>query len=317
MIQESIGRGLMFIADEDARPDGGAHPQAHLWDNGEDAVHELKHILKVRELALSRFSEKNIRKGSPLATLEEVLVPIYLFHRYQIISASKLIGGVDYSYALRGDNQKPHRPVPAEAQNRALEALLLALQPETLALPDNIIKLIPPRPFGYPRWRETFTARTGVTFDQLAPVEAASNMVIYLLLHPERAARLVQLHSENPQLPGLSDTIDKLLAATWQKPAGEDYEGEIRRVVNMVSLYYLMNLAANDKAPAQVRAIAHQKLGQLKEWLKVKIGSEKSTGQRAHFQYAFAEIIRFEENPKEMRLTPPLDPPPGAPIGAW
>src|SRR5688500_15086733 len=74
ILRDATARGLLFLADEDARPDGGAHPQAHLWDNGKDAIQELRHILKVRQLALSRFSERNIRKGRPLANLEEVLV---------------------------------------------------------------------------------------------------------------------------------------------------------------------------------------------------------------------------------------------------
>jgi hypothetical protein len=309
ILKDATSRGLLFIADEDARADGGAHPQAHLWDNGKDAVRELQHILKIRELALSRFSEKTIRKGIPLANMEEVLVPIYLYHRYQIISVSKLIGGLDYSYALRGDNQKPPRAVPAEIQAKALESLLSLLQPEALAVPDPILKLIPPRAYGHPRWRETFRVRTGVTFDALAPPESAANMMLYMLLHPERAARLVEYHSLDPKLPGFTQVVDRLLDATWKAAAPDGYHGEIRRVVNMITLYYLMNLAANDKAAYQVRAISYQKLDQLKNWLK---GQQKVD---AHYLYALSEIVRFQENPKEIRLTLPLDPPPGAPIG--
>jgi len=317
ILQEASARGLLFIADEDARADGGAHPQAHLWDNGKDALQELKHIVKVRELALSHVSEKTIRKGIPLSNVEEVLVPIYLFHRYQIISVSKLIGGVDYSYALRGDNQKPPRPVPAELQVHAMESLLSLLQPESLAVPDPILKLIPPRAYGHPRWRETFRGRTGVTFDALAPPESAANMILYTILHPERAARLVQFHSLDPKLPGFTEVVDKLLAATWKAPASNDYHGEIRRVVNMMTLYYLMNLGSNDKAASQVRAICYEKMDQLKDWLKMQLKGTANQEQIAHYQFALSEIIRFQQNPKEIRLTPPLDPPPGAPIGCW
>ena len=317
ILKEGTERGLLFIADEDARSDGGAHPKAHLWDNGTDAVQELQHILRVRDLALSRFSEKNIQQGRPLALLEEVLVPIYLFHRYQIISVAKLVGGVDYSYTLRGDNQHLPRPVDSKIQISALDSLLATLQPDVLALPDRIVDLIPPRPFGHPRWRETFKARTGVTFDSLAPAEAAANMVVYLIVHPERAARLVELHSRHPELPGWSQTLEKLVASTWKKSPVEGYRGEIQRIVNMVTLYYMMNLAANDKALPQVRAVTYQELVQLKDWMKNQARSIRDAGHKAHLQFAAEEIGRFQENPREIRVSPPLDPPPGAPIGCF
>jgi hypothetical protein len=317
ILEEAHRRGLLFIADEDARPEGGAHPQAHLWDNGTDAIQELQHILRVRELALSRFSEKNIRMGVPVANLEEVLVPIYLFHRYQLINVAKLIGGLDYSYSVRGDSQQPPRPVPAEMQMRALDAMLDLLKPELLALPPHITNLIPPRAFGHPRWRETFQSRTGLTFDALAAPESAANMVVYMILQPQRAARLIEMHSLYPQIPGLVETTDKLLSATWKQPAADGYHAEIQRVVNMITLYYLMNLAANQEAAPQSRAVAYAKLDELKEWLKVQLKSLKHPEQHAHFQFALSEILRFQENPKEIRLTPPLDPPPGAPIGSF
>ena len=34
--------GLRFITDADARPTGGAHALAHLWDNGKSAADELE-----------------------------------------------------------------------------------------------------------------------------------------------------------------------------------------------------------------------------------------------------------------------------------
>jgi hypothetical protein len=306
-------RGLRFISDEDARPDGGAHPYAHLWDNGKDPVQELDHIMKIRAIALSHFSENNIRKGTPVANVEEVLVPIYLYHRYQIIAVSKLLGGLDYNYQVRGDHQAGPSPVSAEQQNKALDALLSVLQPEALALPDSIVRLIPPRAFGFPRWREVFKSRTGVTFDSIAPAESAANMTLYLILHPQRAARLVEQHARTPQLPGLAETIDRLFKATWKSTVQPGYRGEIQRTVDMISLYYLMNLTTNEEAPSEVRAIGYQKLDQLKQWLN----GQKSTdaNQSAVFEFAASEIERFQKDPKQVHLTPPVEPPPGAPIG--
>ena len=309
ILLDAYAHGLRFMSDEDARPDGGAHPYAHLWDNGKDPVQELDHIMKIRAIALSHFSENDIRKGSPMATLEEVLVPIYLYHRYQIIAVSKLLGGLDYNYQVRGDNQSGPKAVAADQQIKALDALLSLLKPEALALPQSIIQSIPPRPMGFPRWRELFKARTGVAFDSLAPAETSANMTIYLILHPERAARLLEQHALNPQMPGLGETVDRLVSATWKAPIAAGYDGEIRRTVDMLTLYYLMNLTSNEQAPPGVRAVAYQKLDQLKDWLKTQKSKD------AVYLYAASEIDRFQQDPKQIHLTAPLEPPPGAPIG--
>ncbi|HEX7531318.1 MAG TPA: hypothetical protein VF333_09250, partial [Pyrinomonadaceae bacterium] len=39
-------------------------------------------------------------------------------------------------------------------QRRALTAVLDTLKPDALALPESLLRLIPPRPPGYPRTRE-------------------------------------------------------------------------------------------------------------------------------------------------------------------
>jgi hypothetical protein len=83
--------------------------------------------MQVRAAALRRFGEKNIREGAPLATIEDVLVPIYMLHRYQVEAASKLIGGMDYTFALRGDGQMATQIVAAAEQRRALAACGCAL----------------------------------------------------------------------------------------------------------------------------------------------------------------------------------------------
>src|SRR5215204_460186 len=94
IIQENLSRGLIFLTDQDARPEGSASPLAHLWDNGESAVEGLRQALAVRRIGLAGFGERNIAPGQPLALLNEVLVPLYLHHRYQLEATSKLIGGV-------------------------------------------------------------------------------------------------------------------------------------------------------------------------------------------------------------------------------
>ncbi len=98
-----LGReGLQFISDSDARAAGGAHASAHLWDNGKNAAEELERIMDVRQKAIENFSLDNIRTGEAFSVLEDVFVPLYFFHRYQTEAAVKLIGGLNYTYAVKG-----------------------------------------------------------------------------------------------------------------------------------------------------------------------------------------------------------------------
>jgi len=171
ILTDAAGRGLQFISDRDARTPGGLHPQAHLWDNGADAVTELREVMKVRAKALNQFGVNDIRPGMPMAMLEDVLVPLYFYHRYQVEAVTKMVGGMYYSYAVRGDNQVVTRSLSKQEQSKALNAIMDCIDPNFLILPDRIAQLIPPRPAGYDFGRELFRKRTGLAFDVLAPAE--------------------------------------------------------------------------------------------------------------------------------------------------
>ena len=315
ILQSGIRQGLYFMSDNDARPPGGAHPEAHLWDNGRDAGGELLRVLKVREKALQQFGAKNIPPGKPMAALEEALVPVYFFHRYQLEAAVKLLGGLSYRYALRGDGQPVSEMVPPETQRRALRALLQTLQPEALKLPENLLAQIPPRAFGMSRGPEIIRTHTGLTFDPLAAAEAAANLTVTLLLHPERAARLVEYHARQSDYPGLEEVVDALLEATWFTPAEPGYSGEICRTVAYVVLYRLMQLARDERASAQTKALAEFKLSEMRSRL-MKGKRSKSAGRRAQVDYAIRQIGIFLENPADISLPAPQDPPAGSPIGS-
>ena len=312
VLDKAHARGLNFITDSDSRPLGGAHPAAHLWDNGPNAVDELNRMMDVRAKALARFGENNIRDRAPMSSLEEVLVPLYLSHRYQVEAASKLLGGLNYTYALRGDGQKIAEIVPAAEQRRALQALLRTLDPQELTLPETLLQLIPPRAFGYPRDRESFKGKTGITFDPMAAVESAATITLTQILHLERAERLIQYHARDPKNPGLAEVIDGVIAGTWKRPRVGGLASEAQRVVDTVALYQLMALAASDTAAAQARAIALSKIEDLQVFLNAPV---TDPDQRAHHRFALTQIKRFEVDPKKMDLPKPIEPPPGQPIG--
>ncbi|MBI3110778.1 MAG: zinc-dependent metalloprotease [Ignavibacteriales bacterium] len=315
IILNAMKRGLVFLTDQDARPQGSSHPQTHLWDNGKDAVQELERLMVIRQIALKQFSEKNIKPGAPMATLEEALVPIYLLHRYQVEAAVKVLGGVSYTYAMRGDGQQPTTPVPSQDQNEALAALLATIKPQFLELPSRISDLIPPRPYGFGRHRELFRNRTGGTFDPLSAAEASAHHTVSLLLHPDRAARLVEQHARDQKQFGLGQTIDRLIKETWNMPRLPGLRLEIQHTVELVVLYNLMGLAANENAAPQVRALVHLKLAELEAWIRRTARAQTDESRKAHYTFALQQVALWKEDPRKLSLPRPAEAPPGQPIG--
>src|SRR5580658_5424645 len=260
-----LQKHLRFLTDQDARPASSSSSVAHLWDSGSNAIDELDRLMKVREVALKRFGENNIREGAPLATLEDTLVPMYMLHRYQAEAASKLIGGMDYTFAVRGDGEVPTAIVAGAEQRRALKAVLATVDPRVLALPESLLKIIPPRPVMYPRGREDFKIRTTPAFDAVAPAEAAAQLIMEFLFNPQRAARLEEFHARDAANPGLAEVIDQILKSTHAAVGAPGYLGEIGRSVDSVAIYDLMALANDTTTLPDVRAIATAKLHSYKE----------------------------------------------------
>ncbi len=293
-------RGMYLIADTDSRAPGGAHPTGHLWDNGTNAVAELKRMMQVRTKALEKFGEQVIPFDTPMSELEARLVPIYLSHRYQVEAASKVLGGVDYRYALRGDGQKVAPIVPPAEQREALNAILATLDLKELILPERVLALMPPPALGFARTRENFRGRTGLTFDALAPVESAANIVFGLLLHPERASRLEQNYARNGQNPALREVLMAVERQLYPSalPTGMNLQGLY--ALRTSYLYHLMALANDARSAPSARSEAYSHLKALDKGSTV-------------FE---AELIKkFFEDPKQLPLPRPAEPPPGMPIG--
>ena len=308
-------RGLRFISDQDARPEGGMHPYAHLWDDGADPIAELSRLLQIRRIALSRMDPGAIPDHRPMATLEEVLVPIYYLHRYQAEAVSKWVGGVNYEYSLRDGWQNSPRPVSPADQRRALETLLACLSPEVLEIPPSLVAAIPPRPPGYPSSRELFPRRTGPAFDPMAAAEASARRIVELLLNQSRADRLVQSAAVDPQNLGLVELIDRLIEVSWKARPLSGPRAELQRIADHAALQGLIRLSRDPASSVTVRAVTLSKLEDLGAWLKEQEPATRDYTWRALFRLALHEInLRLETSDG----TPPAKPqtlPPGQPIG--
>jgi hypothetical protein len=314
IITETIKQGYQFISDQDSRPAGSAHPFAHLWDSGANAADELNRLMILRKHVLDDFSVKAIRQDAPMATLEEVLVPVYLMHRYQVEATSKVLGGLYYTFALKNDRQTVTKFVSPAEQWKAFDALMSTIKPDALTLPEKLIAMIPPRVPGYPRTRETFKSRTGLTFDPIAAAESAAGTTLSFMLQPQRAARLIEYQSRDSAQPGLLPVLNKLIAQTWKAPQPVGYKGELQRMVNNLTLKQLLTLAANTNAAENVRSITLLQIDELKKYLQGAL--KTATGStKANVMFGLSQINLFEKAPDKFQPAAPLNMPDGSPIG--
>ena len=313
LLEETHKKGLRFISDRDARAADGAHPTAHLWDEGTGAANELIRMMKVREKILKNLSENSLPLGAPYSSLEEILVPMYLFHRYQIEAASKVVGGLDYSYSLKGDNQLKTAMIPPKAQWEALEALIQTIQPKALMLSKTLLNKIPPKVPGYYRSRESFGSKMGPVFDYYTAIETASEMSLSFLLHPHRANRLVMYHDLNIEQPGLAPIIHRLLESTWYTPHSNVESRAIQRIVERKILDKLILLNIHKGSQTDVKSISYAFIIELLDYCK---GIKNSVFEDAAHYKSMANLITlWLENPNDIKTLETLKAPDGSPIG--
>ena len=301
-LNEAQEAGLRFISDPEVRGPTTAHAGAHLWDNGADVLERFNQLRDVRRTAMSRFSPDVIRPGRPLATLEEALVPTYLLHRFQAEAVTKLIGGVDYSYALRGDADATITVVPASQQREALAELLSALAPTELTLPAELLPSLLPPSYGDVRSREYFTHRTANQFDQAAPARALAQLITQMVLEPGRLQRVQQQANLDSGQLSVEDLLNQYVEALII-PAGTRDANLITTEVAWVALRELQRLAVSD-APDPIAMASRNRLSGLTRQLRRGPQAEQMR----------EEIRRFLEEPEEESLPARITIPPGSPI---
>ncbi|NVK52672.1 MAG: zinc-dependent metalloprotease [Flavobacteriaceae bacterium] len=314
ILDKAFAKGLRFISDQDSRSPGSAHAYAHLWDNGKSASKELEAVLKIRKHAIEKFSIANIKTNQPYSVLEDVFVPLYFMHRYQTEATVKVIGGLDYTYAIKGANQNVVKRVSGKEEWAALKALLKTIDINEIAIPTSKLKLFPPRAYGYGRTRESFKSRVGVAFDPFGAVETTSGMTLGLLFNPQRASRLI-LHKslDNSQL-GLEEVIDEVIKYSFKKSHKSQYHQELQNVVNAQVLNQLFALSINTSSYKQVNAIVNYKLNEINSMLlKAKVN-----GTQKYYNMEFVKMIKeFKQHPSKFKkiVTPKI--PDGSPIGMY
>ncbi|MDX6746223.1 zinc-dependent metalloprotease [Polaribacter sp. PL03] len=313
ILEDATSNGLKYLSDQDARSQGSASASAHLWDNGGNIYDELYNVLKIRKKAITNFSTDNIKTNQPYSVLEDVFVPLYFFHRFQTEATVKLIGGLDYSYAVKGDNQTIVKRVSGTTERIALQAILKTIAVDEIAIPREKLALFPPRAIGFGRTRESFKSDLGAEFDAFGAVETASEMTLNLLLNPQRTSRLIAHKSLNKNQLGLVELIDELVSKTIKKTHKDSYYQELQNVINTAVLEQLFYLAAYKNQYKQVNAIVFFKLEEIKSILKNK----NAVGIQKIYDNSMIKMIdSFVKNPISFKKSKAPKIPDGSPIGS-
>lgn len=223
--REPAEQGMRFIGDDE-------HPSSTQWDNGVDPVDELQHVMDVRRIALGRFGLSNIADGAAVADLRRVYVPIYLFQRYQVDAVVKQVGGVDYSYAVKGGGSEAAKVIAPAAQRRALSALLTALEPQGLDTADTLAGLLSQAQSGTPDRQfeiEVFDSLGGPVFDPVGAAVIASDLTLRQLVEAPRLNRVMEQQRRDASQLSVKELLSGLIGAVQAKPGEAPRLAEIRR----------------------------------------------------------------------------------------
>ena len=305
---QGVADGLIYMGHNNNNFIGAAHPGASVWDNGANLVDHLKLEIEVREIGLERFGTDVIRTGEPMSTLEYVLLPLYMHHRFQLRSAAQTLGGADYRYALKGDGQTPLAILPGEEQRDALETILSTLTVDFLTLPEDIVSMIPPPAYRHNEG-EAFPGYTGLIFDPVGAAEAAADFAVGEILHPNRMARLVVFGSMG-DYPGLEEVTDRVIEHTWGADAAPDaYRQRVLHAIQRSVADRMMQQASQDGNAAEVRAVLSDRLERLAADL------EGMSAPSPHQRLVAADIRRWQQRIENTVPGGALVMPAGDPIG--
>lgn len=309
----AVAEGLRFVGDNEARPLGSAQPWGSLWDDSADPAAELERMLDVRRAAVQRLGLGALAAGEPVANLRRKFVPIWLLHRYQIEAAAKLVGGVTFTYAVRGDGTEAAAPVEEVVQRRALEALLATLSPEALEVPAPLL------PYLSAGWSgnsdrqfdiEIFRTAGGPVFDPLAASDAAAMVTLNALLAPDRLNRLAEQNRVDEAQLGAAEMIDRLIATV--RPAEGSLGGVQRRVATTTALA-LARVQRDPALPPSLAVALDERLRRLAAELAKRPGNEAERDWSRGLARLLGDREALDKAVAEPRRLPQV--PPGMPIG--
>lgn len=307
----AMAERFRYVQDDNARAADTAYAWGGLWDDGADPVAELNRLVTVRAAALSRFGLGVLSPGEPVANLRRRLVPLWLLHRYQLVTAAKLIGGVDFVYAVNGGGREAAKPVAPAQQRAALAAALATLKPEALRVPQALLPLLSAAQNGNSDRQydtEVFATAGGPVFDPLVAADAAAQLTVQTLLAPRRLARIVVQQQGNASALSLDELLDRLTAHVLASTSDD-----LGRRIATRTLATMAQVARRPDASPEVAAALDQKLHDVGEAL----AQRKASGAERAWALSLARRLLDARQREELGTALPraVNVPPGDPIG--
>ncbi len=291
IMKDGLTRNVRFINDTYAGANSSI-PEATRWDEGTTMFDAVTRSTRVRRILIDKFDERAIKTGEPMAMLNMRFTHVYLHHRYSLEGLAKYVGGMDFTFTLRGDGQVPTRVLPAADQRKALNMALDALKPSELTVPERVIAMIPPPPPGFNADMTWIDGSGGTAFDQVTLAGGLANEVVGYLLNRERAARLVLFQARDANALGLDEVLATIVRRTWGMAApSSSAERAVLRASQRATLDILLDLAGDKQALPDVRAQTVYHVRQLDQRLVVAAGTDAAA--RAHMAAARRDIARF------------------------
>jgi hypothetical protein len=303
--------GMRFLTDIDGRSSDLGVPGDNMWTEGDDEAPDLAQMMAVRRVALANLGPGVLHAGEPLSNLRRKFVPVWLLHRYEVAAVGKLLGGIDYRYAVAGGGSPLPAPVAADRQTAALDALLATLSERELAIAPGLAMQLSSGVNGRedPQFDTEVFANAGASaFDPLVAADVAAQVTLETLLAPARLTRVYLQHSQDAALPGLDLLLDRLTRTVID--ARQSAVG--RRVAHRT----IMEMARVRRNPATAIDVAAVLDGHLAR-LATRFAAAKGDGEDAAWCRGVAATLRDDaaldrEIGKGGRMVP--DVPPGMPI---
>ncbi|HSF14043.1 MAG TPA: zinc-dependent metalloprotease, partial [Vicinamibacteria bacterium] len=317
IIDEMRAEGILYTPSTD--------PRWSWYDDLASPTDYLRETMAARDVMLQYFGPGILRAGEPIGELRDMrLWMTYLHHRWAIEHALDFIGGMYHNRVVKGDDLSaipPTEIVPAALQRELLSLIMKAIQPSGLLIPERILRVLTPSPYG-----SLEDLSSDYAFDQLQAARILSAMVLEQMLQPDRAARLVAFADRQDDALTFPELLDDIIQSTWESPGEDDRRHRsLRRVAERVALDAMMRLGAHADATPEVRAVVLHRLERLGQALSERHDDDPVT--EAHLRLAERDIVRYIEDPESTasRLTTPTwgsrprsryPLPPGPPLGA-
>ncbi|WP_406672950.1 zinc-dependent metalloprotease [Natronospira sp.] len=316
IMSEAQEDGLRFITGGAAQPDG-SFPDASVWVEGEDMLSALDRTLGVRQALINAFDDRALDDGEPYSFLDKRFAHVYLHHRTALQGAIKYLGGMEFVYALKGEQVEPTRRIPPEEQTEALSRILETLEPSHLRVPDSVADQIAATPFGWD-WNgedRLFHANTGPAFDPLYAAHSLAQQTVDGLLHPERFNRVVSFHARDNDFPEPAKVLDQLVDTAFEHNPGtadnDPQDPYLVRIVQRAVVDGLLDLAGHEQAHSEARALIEARLKKLEEELKegwLTIGRDRAPATNAHRATLRRDIQRYFDGQDDPAKRPRPEP---------